>query len=81
MAIKIITADVIGIRSYSFTGRDGAPVLMSDIYFTFEDSRTDGFACGRVSTTEKAIIRDGITIGSPVKVVFAEKRWQYVGVN
>ena len=81
MAVRIISGDVIGIRSYSFTGRDGNVVLMTDIYFTFEDSRTDGFACGKVSATEKSIIRDGVTIGSPVKVIFAEKRWQYVGTN
>lgn len=78
MALNIIPAEVIGIRSYSFDGRDGKPVVMSQVYAKFADKRTEGLAACSFSLSERKLISEGIGVGSEVRICFADKRWEYV---
>ena len=81
MAFRIIDAEVIGYRPYSFTGSDGREVDMVQVFMTYDDNRTQGVACGAMSISNNKCLNEGICLGSKIKAVFAEKRWQYVGTK
>ena len=80
MALNIIVAEVVGVRSYTFTGRDGSPVIMSQVYCMFDDKYTEGKACCSVNLSESKLIQNGIGVGSSVRVCLVNKRWEYVGI-
>lgn len=80
MALNIITAQVVGVRSYSFTGREGSPIIMAQVYCMFEDKNTEGKACCSVNMTEIKLTEQCIGVGAPIHVCLVNKRWEYVGV-
>ena len=77
MACNIIKANVVGMRPYTFTGTNGDEVRMVQLFFTYSDKRTDGHACGTMHLSEKATIRDGITLGDAISAVYYDKKWNY----
>ena len=81
MALNFVDATVIGIRPYSFEGQDHKPVVMSQIYVTFADKRTEGTAACSFNISERKAIEDAVDIGSAVRICFTDKRWQYVSPN
>lgn len=78
MAFNIVEANVIGMRSYSFNGKDGEKVFMTSCFFTFPDKRYDGVASGHVNVSENKSIADGMRVGSKIKVVFYDGKWRYI---
>ena len=79
MAVRFVNAEVVGYRPYSFTGSDGKIIDMVQVFATYDDNRVQGYASCAFNVSNNKFLDNGIALGKEVKIIFAEKRWQYVG--
>lgn len=80
MALNIISADVVGVRNYAFTGNTGEKVNMTQVYCEFDDNQTLGKACCSVNMSEKKFMANALQVGGTIHVCLVNKRWEYVDI-
>lgn len=81
--LRTRSIEVIGVRSYSFTGNDGKDIYMSQVFGTYHDDKTEGKAALSFSVPERKIVEDAIVVGKAVSVAYVadKQKWEYVSIK
>ena len=66
--VRIMDCEVVGIRSVSFTGKDGQPVQGCYLNCTYELSGQNDLGQGVVSVYASFVRRASVTLGTSVRV-------------
>ena len=78
MAAKIARGKIIGVREYTFESSTKEQVRMVQLFCIYDDERTKGDACCATNMTAEKAKKAGLDIGSPVNLIYFDKKWQYV---